>query len=269
MHPPREGRKFGRLTVIGVTSYSHNKDGNHLYNCACSCGGSKTVRWANLRKGDTKSCGCLAREHETSQRALGAENRSRKAAVRAARLCTLVDGVPPSRHPLWTTYKAMVKRCLYPKHDSYGQYGAKGVMVCEQWLGDRALGGVKGFRQFFQDMGNKPTPTHQLDRLNGEAGYSPENCRWVTPFEQYRNIPSNPPMHVATIRGKTARLSQWAAKFGVSVSAIHKLIKSGLSPEHAVFTAYLNKKSWLVGAHKEYAGNREKAIAYVLKYCGR
>ncbi len=51
------GLKFGKLTVIERRGKS--KHGHALWLCNCECGGSKIVKSVNLRKGITRSCGCL------------------------------------------------------------------------------------------------------------------------------------------------------------------------------------------------------------------
>jgi len=52
-----QGEVFGRLTVIG--RMGKNPDGRVMWFCDCQCGHSRIVSGACLRKGDTKSCGCL------------------------------------------------------------------------------------------------------------------------------------------------------------------------------------------------------------------
>ncbi len=60
------GRRFGRLLVT-------KRDGTYLKNrlavwlCQCDCGNVTSVRGASLRKGTSKSCGCLSKEM-TSER---------------------------------------------------------------------------------------------------------------------------------------------------------------------------------------------------------
>lgn len=268
---PREGRVFGRLTVLHVAEYSTIGDGKHKYLCSCACGGEKIVSWTNLRRGYTKSCGCLHAENLAMQKAIGAANKQRKAQQRAQReadkFALLVDGVPCTKHPLWETYKGMVRRCYNPKNDNYWNYGAKGIAVCARWLGNKNNATVAGFRNFVSDMGAKPSKSHTLDRIDGTLGYCKENCRWATPLEQFSNIQNVRCVRLATIRGKTARVTQWCRQLGISDKAVSKLIKLGLSNEHAIFTAWLNKKTWLSGG-TDHAKNRECALALVAKYCG-
>ncbi|WP_461241074.1 hypothetical protein [Paucilactobacillus sp. N302-9] len=66
------GQTFGRLTVV-ARSEKKTKDGNLHWLCRCSCGHLTTVNGYRLRRGDTKSCGCLRREvsKKTSSENLG------------------------------------------------------------------------------------------------------------------------------------------------------------------------------------------------------
>ena len=51
------GNKYGKLTVIQRAE--NTKDGKTRWVCECECGNKITVLGTNLRKGNTKSCGCL------------------------------------------------------------------------------------------------------------------------------------------------------------------------------------------------------------------
>jgi hypothetical protein len=76
----RPGARFGRLTIVGRAG--SDKGGHALWTVLCDCGNGRTVQGNNLRRGLTKSCGCLQREN-SSQFSAGANNanRARKAAV--------------------------------------------------------------------------------------------------------------------------------------------------------------------------------------------
>ena len=55
-----EGQKFGKLTVLNYVG--SNKNGFGVWHCKCDCGNEKDILGASLKKGETKSCGCLKEE---------------------------------------------------------------------------------------------------------------------------------------------------------------------------------------------------------------
>ena len=87
-------------------------------------------------------------------------------------------------HPLYRRYRNMKERCSNPKHKDYADYGGRGITVCDQWL----VRG-KGFWQFVEDMGECPTG-FELDRVDNNDSYSPQNCRWAARAQQQRNTRS-------------------------------------------------------------------------------
>ena len=82
-----------------------------------------------------------------------------------------------SKHPLYTTWTEMKRRCLSPNASHYHLYGGRGITVCAEWL---------DFETFVSDVGDRPEG-HTLDRIDGNGNYCPENCKWSTQTEQLLN----------------------------------------------------------------------------------
>lgn len=71
---------------------------------------------------------------------------------------------------LWGVWSAMLTRCHVCDVPGYAD---RGISVCESWKSD-----FLAFEAWAQSAGY--SPGLQLDRRDNDAGYSPENCRFVT-----------------------------------------------------------------------------------------
>jgi len=81
-----------------------------------------------------------------------------------------------SEYYAWARIK---QRCYNSNYHLYRRYGGRGIMVCDKWK--------NSFIAFFKDMGPKPFPKAQIDRIDNNKGYYKENCHWATATENGRN----------------------------------------------------------------------------------
>lgn len=120
------------------------------------------------------------------------------------------------------TWRGMLARCNDPSNKKYDNYGGRGIMVHLPW--------AMSFRQFKADMGAKPTPKHELDRIDNDGHYEPSNCRWVTHKENTRKKSS---VHLDSESAETIKKlyvmtslkqNQLAEMFGVSQQLISAVV---------------------------------------------
>lgn len=81
----------------------------------------------------------------------------------------------------YTAWFNMKQRCSNKNRPQYKDWGGRGVKVCDRWLGPR------GFLNFREDMGTRPSKGHSVDRIDNDGDYTPGNCRWATRSEQMMN----------------------------------------------------------------------------------
>jgi len=79
-------------------------------------------------------------------------------------------------HRVWCKIK---HRCYNKNNQGYKNYGGRGIRVCKRWL--------ESFEAFYEDMGDKPSDKHSIDRIDNDGDYTPDNCRWATKMEQMQN----------------------------------------------------------------------------------
>lgn len=186
------GQVFGKLTLVSRITAKRA-----AFVCRCECGNITEVLVSNFASGHTTSCGCVIRDVLLKRNTTHGLNLS-------------------GRHPYVSVYNQMKQRCENPSNQSYPRYGGRGITVCERWK--------KDFAAFVHDMGPKPSKKHSIDRIDNNGPYSPENCRWATPFEQAANKRKN--THVIRSDGERfPTLSAAGRSVGVGYDAIRTACK--------------------------------------------
>jgi hypothetical protein len=187
------GKVYGRLTVVAfdhVTPYRH---GTRTYwRCKCSCGTEKIIRSDGLKGGDNVSCGCKKVEQLTTHGDTGTPE-----------------------HSAWL---ALFDRCRNPNNESFKDYGARGINICERW---------ENYENFLADMGRKPTPKHSIERVRNNDGYQPDNCVWLPMREQSYNRRTTKMTveKAAAVRSRACESQRvLAEEFGVSQGTISRIL---------------------------------------------
>jgi len=181
--------------------------------CECGCGDFTNVADRNIkRRGVVKGQPMRFIEHHAARAAL----ESRKALRGRGEL----HG-HSMRSPTYRTWIGMVQRCTKPSHHAWGNYGGRGIRVCEQWL---------TFVNFLEDMGERPEGT-TLDRIDVNGDYDKGNCRWISRFAQHANYRNNVKL---TFNGKTQHIAAWERETGLGKRTIRDRLARGWSVEDAL-----------------------------------
>lgn len=240
------GQRFGKLLVVEYYGRK-GKNNKKYYLCKCDCGNEKVICEYNLRNGHTKSCGCLKHKESVKRVDLSNKRFGKLTAMRFSRigergttfwLCrcdcgkeievtynnlksgnTRSCGCWHETHGetgtrLYKCWQDMKSRCECFKDVSYRYYGAKGIIVCEEWRNSYLT---------FKDwaLNNGYTDAFTIDRIDVNGNYEPNNCRWVDRNTQSNNKNNNVYIEY---NGEKMTLRQFARKYtepkGISYKAL-------------------------------------------------
>lgn len=181
----RTGEVMGMLTAVAPEEDPAKVGRWWRYRCECGaeCVRNPSVLEPRTRRGRVNSCGCHTRASRTTH--------------------DMTDTL------IYFVWRNMRSRCHRATAKDYDRYGGRGIKVCAAW---------HDFATFYTDFGHKWKAGLQIDRIDNDGDYAPDNVRWVTPHENMRNRPG-------TIQ--VIDVSVAAASVGISRHVLAKRIAAG------------------------------------------
>jgi hypothetical protein len=176
--------------------------------CVCECGMVSKYRYSNIKNGHTKSCGCEKYKNTEKYRHKDCRD------IR--------------KNKLYQTYHYIKKQCYHQKHEFYPKVGGVGIKMCDRW--------EKDIFNFYDDVGERPSPKHKLVRIDFTKDFEPSNMEWRSGFSNYNPRKSDKPKKITkpisynTYEKCKEIALQYDSKWGLgkNKSSIHRsIIKNG------------------------------------------
>jgi hypothetical protein len=165
----------------------------------CDCGEKKQIGRKYISRGSVKSCGCHQQAHLRTHGLSG---------TRAYR-----------------SWQAIKRRCNDPNDRHFHNYGGSGVRIAPEWERD--------FHAFFKHVGEAPSPSHSIDRIDNRRGYEPGNVRWADRATQARNRSNNVWLNVL---GWRLCMADAADASPLTRQAVFSRLRRGWTPFDAIST---------------------------------
>lgn len=258
------GQRFGKLVVIQRADDHYEPSGKRVirWKCQCDCGEISVVSGSQLRKGRTKSCGCLdhpdingkrfgkltvIREGDKKVKPCGSPvkmwickcdcgnttlvstsdlnngHTTSCGCVKRGMLGNITRKHGMTKTRIYKIYRGMISRCYSKSNPHYDLWGGRGIKICDEWLGEH------GFENFMEwSMNNGYENGLSIDRIDNNGNYEPLNCRWTTWIVQANNTRKN--IYV-TYKGKTQSLPDWCRELGLEYNMIYLRYKRGWDTE--------------------------------------
>jgi hypothetical protein len=178
------GNQYGALVVLEITE-DNNTRSKYLVECKI-CNKTRIATYYRVLDAKDKcTCKFISDKPKASYKRMKAPERLKR------------------------ILKNMKQRCYNETAINYKYYGANGVKICDEWKDDSS--------KFFEwALANGYADDLEIDRIDYDQGYSPENCRWTTREVQTMNT------HIRSdnksgIKGVFFSKNRWVAKLGNKV----------------------------------------------------
>lgn len=202
------------LTALsfGISVIENKNSWRRTVNCMCKCGNLKTLTATLFKSGAVKSCGCLnigqPVKHGLSKR-----------------------GNVSTIYHVWANIKS---RCnLKLNHPRKDRYSKRGIKMCAEWAND--------FKAFYDwCIANGWQKGLQIDRINNDGDYKPENCRIVTNTINGRNKGNT---MFLEYDGKNLPITEWCEILNINAHTVRYRVHKGLSAKEALSTKRLPRRT--------------------------
>ena len=196
----KAGDTFHRWSVVSPAD--PDASGRRRWFCTCVCGREGRALEDNLKRGGTKSCGCLSSDT--------VKERNRTHGL--------------SNEPMYTVWNAVMQRCHNPNSPTYKDYGARGITVHPAW---------HDYLVFRLEVPKK-IPGMTFDRENNDKGYEPGNVRWVSQKEQMLNRRCSVRVSINGVKDLVALSETIGVPYGTTSSRFRTLQRLGLPVEELI-----------------------------------
>jgi hypothetical protein len=184
------GTRIGVIDILYECDFKH-KDGHKMYHVKCS-----ECDWeSDLRKSDIK------RMTRCVHVGAGGNYINFKNSWGNKRLRSI--------------FSNMKQRCYNENDKDYRWYGAKGIIICDEWLNNTKL-----FEEWALNNGYKDGLT--IDRIDENKNYCPENCEWVSCGDnsKYKSTTS-----LIDVDGVIHTGKDWSKILGLGTNVINRYVR--------------------------------------------
>ena len=125
----------------------------------------------------------------------------------------------------------IIMRCYDRNKNDYIYYGKRGIKVCNEWRNN--------FDSFCTwALSNGYLSNLQIDRIDNDGNYCPENCRWATKVQQMNNKSNN---IVVTYKGEDITLAELCRKSGTKYPTVYARFKNGWETDNLLLGLIANE----------------------------
>lgn len=230
------GDMYGCLEVLRIIEDKRDSSGGRLALCKChrinpitlqECGNMKEIETDNLISGNTTTCGCGYKLHQTKD---------------------ILD--------LDHKYTAMIGRCYSPSNKAYKDYGNRGITVCDAWRNDKWE-----FIRWSLKAGY-PSVGRSINRIDNDGPYSPENCEYTNSKKQNRNKRTS---RMVTINGVTKCVAEWCEIIGLNPKWVMNQLRSRDDTEF--LTKQYHSHSLVIDGEAKFFHELEREYQLPRNYC--